>query len=90
MSNIKTLLEAAAREIQQANGNQAEDIRLEEYEKNANSLVISYLLPNKNPIKVTGLIGSAISQQERAYERIYKTVTFNDKDEVVSVKIFLK
>lgn len=84
MTNVKNFLEKATTSIQDAYP-YATDVRLEEFDRDSKSIVISYLLPDTNPIK-----GFGMTINGRAYERIYKTIVFDKQDEVASVKIYQK
>lgn len=85
MASIKDLLEKAIISIQDTNQSAASDFRLEEFDKDQKSIVVSYLLPETNPIK-----GLGVALANRPYERVYKTVFFDAANEVSSVKIYKK
>ena len=85
MIKIKDLFKNAIQEISGIYPD-AQDIRLEEFEKNSNMISISFLLPlpETNPLRrMTTIVNGAME-----HERIYKSVIFNEDGDTLSLKIY--
>ena len=79
MYNLKKAFESAVSELENSQTGMT-DIRLEEYDKSTNKIVVSYLIPRKQ-ISVQNILSPP-------YERVYKEVVLDSSNEVEAVKIY--
>ena len=76
--DIKNMFARAKQEVLESIGESARDDRLEEYDRDGNSIVISYAMPDKTSI---------LPVEHQLYERLYKRVFFDSHENIQSVKI---
>ena len=91
--DLKRLYQIAKNELEKLYDSEPMDFRLEQVEFNESSglwdVVVSYLVENKNrpepsPANPFGNVGAL------KYERVYKSLKINEKDEVTGFHIFDK
>ena len=83
MNRITDYLTKARQQIL-ATFDEPKDVRLEEFKLRDNNIVVSFLLPNRNPKDVFSIgLGD-----EKRYERVYKKITFDSGGEVSDVEIY--
>jgi hypothetical protein len=91
--NLKKLYQIAKKELEKLYDGEPMDFRLEQVEHIDNfgvwEVVVSYLVENKNrpeinPISPFGNVGTL------KYERVYKSLKINDKNEVTAFHMFDK
>ncbi|WKN43984.1 hypothetical protein [Tunicatimonas pelagia] len=89
--NLRSLYQAAKKELEALNGGEFVDFRLEQAERNDKDnlweIVVSYLVENKNPVVNRSLSPLSMSDVHK-YNRIYKSVKIDDNMEVVGLRIF--
>jgi hypothetical protein len=84
MTTIQKNLKTIQNEMSAAYECDVTDIRLEEFERNGNQMLVSFLISNTNPLMVKG--GSLLLGQKK-YTRIYKQFNFNADGSVKSMKM---
>ncbi|MEM6845545.1 MAG: hypothetical protein AAF632_25245 [Bacteroidota bacterium] len=89
--DLKSLYQAAKKELEALNDGEFVDFRLEQAERNNKDnlweVVVSYLVENRNPVVNRSSLSVGIKDVHK-YDRIYKSVKINDGMEVVGLHIY--